>query len=199
MEREEKRLSDTITEDHLALIETLEISELNAFARGGRSGSCKTGCTERTTLLASRDQPASEEIQGLNTNSIYDGITALSQWLASPAPATSLAPDRNGRFGWLPFYCSVGLHVDISSPLGLDSDSAARRYSGDLEFEDVETRLLIQVRLMHALYINTVTTAQAFTPRKPGQHKPCPTFCVAWCVWPESWPMTMNANTDWTS
>ncbi|MCF7974589.1 MAG: hypothetical protein K9N55_12290 [Phycisphaerae bacterium] len=81
-----KRLGNTLTHDPPALIDTLEVGELNAFARQADQFRARQAVLAEQKHWLECEEP--EEIQGLKATQLQDGITALSQWLASPVPVT---------------------------------------------------------------------------------------------------------------
>jgi DNA repair exonuclease SbcCD ATPase subunit len=93
-EKARQNLGERLTEDQLASLETVEISGLNAFARrADKVRAKKQVLKERRSSL---DGQEPQEVQALDQQQIRDGITALGHWLASPHPASKVAPLPRG-------------------------------------------------------------------------------------------------------
>ena len=84
-DRAERRLGAQFTKEQLAAVDSLEVGELNDFARRVdqvRGEEC--ALRERHKNIP---EAAPKEIQQLSTEHIRDGLKALSQWLSAPKPA----------------------------------------------------------------------------------------------------------------
>ncbi len=89
-ERARRRLGETLGDDQLAALETVELDAANELARQAHRITAREEALRQWRALL--DEPTPEELAGIEPPQLHAAIHALSRWLQSPGGLVDAAP-----------------------------------------------------------------------------------------------------------